>query len=812
MHDFLQDVRYGVRILLNHRLVFCVSLITLAIGIAASTVGFSVFYNLLFNAFAARDAQRLAVPVTGGVEPLICSLSCIDSIRAQNHVFEDVVGYGRGIALLTDGGGTHQLYDAPVTGNAFDFYGVPPFLGRNIGPADESPSASPVFAISYKTWINEFNADPTILGKTFALHGKPSTLIGIMPPRFQAYGALTQIWTLFGPDRTTGQKPSGQMMVRLKRGVSLAAASAELDLIVKRLAEAKPDQFPKHAPVGLQSAEDFLLGPYGIGGAGGSDYGLRQMLRILFAGVVMLLLIACINVANLLLIRTTARQKEIAIRCSLGATRMRLIRQLLTESFILASLACALGCLFAYFGMKAASAIIPQKGLSVGEEAVIGLNPVVLLFALAVTAISTFLCGLAPAFHAASGDLNTRMAGMGSGGSDARRPRRFRSALVISEVSLSFVLLIGTGLMMRSFLRLTHVDLGFNPKRLIFAAFGSHGARKNPEQQKALLDSILRNIKALPGVDDVAVNYSLPGYNGGGGSEITVPESGHTEEGGFEPCSESLLNTLRLRVLRGQWLSDDQAKLTPQAAVINQTFAQHFFADSDPIGRLFEARAMRASSQQTTKTYRIVGVVNDVKNYDGPRQPVRPMAYVPYEFSGSVILIRTNISPRSLMPTIQRQIWKLDPTVVFAQFEPLQETFERLTYSAPRFGIDIFAPLAGIGLILVIAGVFSVASYTVMLQTRNIAIRMALGARVADIIQMILRNGIVLVTTGIGFGLAVSFALTRVLASQLWGISTMDPWTFATITIVVLGAGVSACTIPARRAAQTDPMVALRHE
>lgn len=805
-------MRYGLRILLKDRLVFCVAVLTLAIGIASATVGFSVFYNLLFNAFAARDANRLAVPMEHGAEPLRCSLSCIETIRAQNDVFEDLVGYGRRTVLLTDGRMTHQLYDAPVTTNAFDFYGVPAFLGRGITPEDENASAPPVFVLSYATWRNDFNSDPTILGKAFTVDGKPSTLVGIMPPRFQAYGALTQIWTPLVPFGSAGaHEPSGQMMARLKPGVSLQAASAELDVIVKRLAELNPKEFPKHVSARVESARDFFLGPYGIGGAGGSEYGMSQMLRNLFAAVMMLLFISCINVANLLLARTTARQREIAIRSALGATRLRLLRQLLAESFILASVACALGCACAYFGTKAASAIIPHKGLSVGGEAVIGLNPAVLAFAVTVSVLSIFLCGLTPALHAVSGDLSGQIAGNDNAGSKAIRHKNFRSALIISEVALSFVLLIGSGLMLRSFLKLTSVDVGFNPKRLIFAVFGSHGASKTSEEQKLFLDSVVRGVKALPGVDDVAVNYSLPGYNGGGGNEITIPGSEHKEEGGFEPCSESLLRTLGLHVLRGQWFSESQTGSTPAVAVINETFARHFFDDSDPIGRVFEGRPMRGDSRPTTR-YQIIGVVNDVKNYDGPKQPVRPMAYVPYGFAGSVLLIRTNVEPRPLMPTIQREIWKLDPMVVFAQFEPLDETFDRLTYSAPKFGLEAFAPLAVIGLVLVLAGVFSVMYYSIALQARDIGIRMALGARAVDIIKMVLQNGIGSVAIGIAIGLAGSFALTRVVASQLWGISATDPWTFVGVIFLVIFAGLLACLTPARKAAETDPIVALRHE
>ncbi len=812
-----QDLRFGLRSLVKDRRFTLLAVLALALGIGSTTIVFSVFYNLLFNSIAAKDASRLAVPMGKGSEPLRCTLPDIDAIREQNQVFEDVVGYGRGIVIVSDGNETYQLYESRVTANAFDFYGVPPYLGRGITARDGVPGTPLVFVIGYETWKSDFNADPRIVGKAFMVSGEPRTLIGVMPPRFHAFGALVQVWRPFtetrdsaGSDRTQG----GQILARLKPGVTLKTASADLNVIVKRLAQIHPDDFPKYPTVRVDSATDFLLGPYGIGGAGGSEIDLKEMLYDLLAAVMMLLLIACTNVANLLLARATIREKEIAIRSALGASRGEIIRQLLVESSVLAMAACALGCVLAFWGMKGATAIVPHKGISIGGEFVFGLDRAVLLFTLGITVLTTLVCGLVPAFYATRTDLQPMLTGNGNGMGGTLRHGKYRAALVITEVALSIILLTGAGLMCRSFYVLTHVELGFNPKNLLIAAFGSRGVPKNAEKQKVFLDTVLEKLKTLPGVANAAVNYTLPGYNGGGGSEITVPGSTHSEEGGFEVCGESLFQTLGLQLLRGKWFSDYQEGSAPHVAVINETLARNFFGHADPVGRRIEARPIHSEAQSIPAvSYDVIGVVADVKNYNGPKQPVRPMGYTPYSVpNGFVILIKTSVAPRSLMRAIQQQIWEIDSSVTFGQFEPLEETFDRLTYSAPEFGLAAIAPLAGVCLLLVVIGVFSVMAYTVSLQTREIGIRMALGAQQKDIMGMVLKKGLGLIVMGTVIGLLATFNLTRFLASQIWGIPANDPWTIGFVVTLIMAVGLAACWLPARRAARVDPLVALRYQ
>ncbi len=838
VENIFQDFRYAVRGLSRDRKFVGTAVFALALGIGAATVAFSAFYNLLFNAFAAKDARRLVVltmqnAAAGGrpefLEPLEGSLSDLDAIRRQSSVFEDVAGLARGIELLNDGKDNHQVYVAHVTGNAFDFYGVLALLGRGLVAEDAKPGAPAVFVMAYRTWLGEFGGDSSLMGKSFLLNGEQRMLVGIMPQRFHAFGALHQVWTPITDARSAGgteREPSvGTIMARLKPGVSVAAASSELDVIVKQLAKNKPEAFPKRFTARVQTATDFLMGPWGIGNAGGAEtehFDIKHMLYDLLAGVLLLLLIACSGVANLLMARGAAREKEIAVRTALGATRWRLVRQLLVESAVLATAACALGCVFAYFGMKVVAASIPNKGASAGGEVVIGLDSMVLFFTLGVAAVTTLLCGLAPALRAVRRDVQPMLTGNGKGKGGSLRHGKLRGALVIVEVALSIVLLTGAGLMMRSFYELTHIDLGFNARNLLFvAAFSPRGANYKPEQQGVIFKKIAERLKTMPGVTELAINNSLPGYNTSRRYEATVPGSTHSELAGFDKCSESLLQTLEMQMVSGRWLSRSDVDSADHVAVINQTMATRFFGTENPLGRQVLAKAFVDKSQPPQDTYfQVIGVLRDIKDF-GPQVPVLPMAFIPYtiqeggmSFSGGgFFFLRTKGEPGLLMNSVRKEVWAVDRDQMFSpESGPYTEEFYTLTYSAHELGLTTFTGVAGIALVLVVIGVFSVMAYTVSLRTQEIGVRMALGAQRGEILRMVLRRGAVLIGTGIGIGVFASYGLTRFLASQIWGVSATDPWTFGAVVALVVVTGLAACLLPARRAAGVDPLVALRYE
>ena len=838
MTGLFQDLRYTLRQLCKNPGFAAVSILTLALGIGATTVIFSVFYNLRYDGFAAKDPSQLVVPVMQSAEgsvqakPMYISLSELDAVREQNHVFQSIVGYSSArIMLVGDGTQTDQFYDTRVTSDAFEFYGISPLLGRGIAPGDGLPGAPHVFVMNYKTWQSSFNGDPKILGNEYTVNGEPRTLVGIMPPRFQAYGSLPQIWIPItwthdsqpAPQGSPDQEPQVALLARLKPGITLQMASADLDVIVKRLAALHPNDYPKHFTARVESAGDFLMGPGGIGTAGGAgfDSDIKHLLYDLLIAAMLLLLIACSNVANLLLARATVREKEIAVRSALGATRARIVRQLLVESATLATAACVAGCVLAYFGMKVVAVEIPPGWFGVGGEISLRLNVPVLLFAVGIAALATLLCGLAPALHSVGRNLQPHLTMIGGDTNDSFRYGKFRAALVIGQVALSIVLLIGGGLMGRSYIRLTHVDLGFNPKNVLVVGFmPPHGRDASPDKEKmyspqqgVVLRQAIERLKNLPGVAEVAVQDTIPGYGPGSGPEVTVPGATHSEKVGFEGCDENLLRTLELHLMDGRWLSSQDLQTAKYVAVINQSLARDFFGDRNPLGQQLKVKAfLTHSGAPQDATFEIIGVVRDVKNV-GPQQPAHPMAFVPSTTNRSPwLLVKTKVEPTSMMHAVQQQIWAVDPDEVFWVFDPLPTFLHKLTYATPEFGLTMIAPLGGIALLLVITGVFSVMAYTVALQTHEFGIRLALGAQEVQVSVMVIKRSLRLVLAGVVIGLLASYLLTRFIASQIWGIPARDPWTFGAVAISIVVVALAASYIPARRAAKVDPMMALRYE
>ena len=833
MDTLLQDFRYFLRMLAKAPGFAAVAVLTLALGIGASTVGFSVFYNLLFNAFAAKNASRLVVPVVldaesqGDKRLLTCSLSDLDLIRKQNRVFENIVGSSTSIVLLDDGLKTYQFNDSQVTSDAFEFYGVSALLGRGIEPDDGKVGAPPIFVMSFKAWKDEFNGDLNALGKSYAVDGEPRLLVGVMPPRFHAYGPGTEIWipiTWNSGVAGSGQAVRLNLLGRLRRGATLEAASSNFEVIANRLAAIHPNDFPKHFTARVESAEDFLMGPKGGGPAFHSD--VKHLVYDLLVAVMILLLIACSNVANLLLARGAVREKEIAVRSALGATRGRLVRQLLAESSLLAISACVLGCFFAWIGLKFVATALPQTGgtdsvfAAVGGEVVVGLGVPVLAFAVLVTFLTALICGLAPALRVVRADVQPYLAGSKSA-SRSFGHGKFRAGLVIGEVALSIVLLVGAGLMIRTLFLLTHVDLGFNPKNVLMVAFIPPPAHAKVPPRKwftsprgeAVLQEVADRLKGLPGVVDVSIQDTIPGYGPGRGPQVTAPGSGRVEEAGFLSCDENFMRTVELRLIEGSWLSRDQVDTAQHVVVINQRLAQDLFGEGNPVGQQLEVQKFQGVSISSEDTYfQIVGVVADIKTV-GPQQPAIPIVFIPFTVrGGNFLLLKTGVPPDSLKRAVQEQVWEVDPNEIFVVLDPLTAFLQRLTYAPSEFGVAMFGPLASIALLLVIAGVFSVMAYTVSLQTHEIGIRVALGAKQGNIMRMVLLRGLRLVAAGIVVGVAASLVLTRFIASQIWGIAATDAVTFASVAILLTTVALAASWIPARRAMKIEPMEALRYE
>jgi putative ABC transport system permease protein len=830
MGSFLQDINFALRMLRKSPGFAAVAVLTLALGIGASTVGFSVFYNLAFNAFAAKDASRLAIPTVqdseGYVSPLSCSVADLDLVRQENHTFENIVGYDPfGWVPFSDGPQHFQFEDTRVTPDAFEFYGVPALLGRGIEPQDGKSGAPPVFVMSYKTWLDSFNGDPKVLGKSYIVDEEPRTLVGIMPPRFQAFGPLAQIWipiTWTHVASPSDAQTQLTLLGRLKPGVNLKSASANFDVITRSLAALHPKDFSPHFTTRVESAADWLLGYHPGGQMFFPD--TRHLIYDLLGAVAILLLIACCNVASLLLVRATLREKEIAVRAALGATRGRLIRELLAESLPVAVSACIVGCAFAWLGVKLVATVLPTMAHSywgdLGSEVKIGLNLPVLAFAMATALITAVICGLAPALHATRADVQPHLSGSGKGGSAMVGRGALRGALVIGEVALSIALLVGAGLMIRTLFAVTHVDLGFNPKDVLLLMFMptlghdqglNKGAVLSP-QGTVMLQRMAERLRALPGVRDVSVQETIPGYGPGGGPQVTVPGSGRSEEAGILGCDDNFSDAIELRLIEGRWLSRNDVSAAQHVVVINEKLARDFFGEKNPVGQQLTVKGFQGFGRVPQDTdFEIVGVAANIKS--GPQRPVIPMVFAPVTLRGGfVLLLKTSVSPASLVPAVQQQVWAVNRNEVIVFDKPLTDFLHELTYAAPEFAVTMFAPLGSIALLLVVAGVFSVMAYTVSLQTHEIGIRMALGAQQGNVLRMVLARGLRLVAAGIVLGVAASLELTRFIASQIWGVSATDPATFVSVAVLLTLVALAACYIPARRAMRIDPMVALRYE
>ena len=808
----IQDLRFGLRMLRKNPGFTAVAVLTLALGIGATTIIFSAIDSILIHPLIYRDADRLASfsihdlskPTQDGRGGF--SLPEYMDFDEQNHVFEGMQGIAALDVLYFDGQSTLLFDGSWVTPNAFDFLGVKPLLGRGLTVDDGKPDSPPVFAMSYRLWTKQFNQDPKIVGTTLTLNGVPRTLVGIMPPRFQIMNR--DIFMPIAMKHTdamgSGNAPAYfAVRGRLKRGVTLQAATADLEVIAKRLSTVYPKDYPTRFSVLAKMANDYIIGTF------------RNTLYALVGAVLMLLLIACTNVANLLLARATAREKEIAVRASLGARNGRLIQQLLVESFVLAVAASVVGCIFAYVGMQKFVDAIPPFTLS--SSTVVRFSPSALLVALSISALAILLCGLAPALHAVRGELHTRLMGSGKGVSTGSRSGSLRSVLVVAEVALSIVLLVGAGMAMRSLFAMQQVDLGFNPTNIMTARVAlPPGRYDTADQKRAFFQQVLSRVTALPGVTSATVTNSLPPY-GGIQSEITVPGKVHAErwDSLMELCSPGYFPTLELHVLGGRVLSEEDIYTARHVAVINERLARNYFPNEDPIGKTIKFNLLDRQKDAPHDAYfEIVGVVKDSKN-QGVKESPMPEAFVPYTITGAFfrgIMVRTFADPLLMLPSARREIAAVDSGVPLTLTGSVEGYLQQFTYAGPQFSFIMMGATAGVGLVLVVIGVFSVMAYSVSLQTHDIGVRMALGAQQNDVLRVVVRQGGRLIALGILLGLFASFVLARYMGSQFWGVSVTDPFTYVAVVFIVVVTGLIACLLPARKACKVDPLVALHYE
>jgi putative ABC transport system permease protein len=807
-----QDFKYGFRMISKNPGFAAVAILTLALGIGASAAIFSVIDGVLLNPFPYANAKRLVVMeiddadqsgdngARAGVTP-----GEFREYVAQNHVFDRVAGYTRADLLYTTAEGTERFNGQLVSPGTFDALGVPPLMGRAIAAEDYKPGAPPVFAMRYKTWATRFNADPNILNQPFVLNGVSRTLVAIMPPRFAFGGG--DMWV---PDSVDPANATTDMFFQywnliggLKPGVTPTQAEADLTAIAKHLATVYPSEYPKHFRVQVDRYVDAVVGQF------------RETLFIVLAAVGLLLLIGCANVASLLMARATTREKEFAVRSALGASRARLVRQMLIESLLLAAGGAVLGCALAWAGLETLVAMIPPQILP--EEAVVQMNAPVLLFALTVAIATALLFGLAPALQISRKNLNSPLRDGGRGLSSGFRQGRVRGLVVTVEVALSLTLLVGAGLLMRSFIALRDVNLGLKPDHVLVIRLPLPEARyKTADQVNAFFRPLLPRLRALPGVSEVTETSTLPPY-GGLPSGVEVP--GKTPEPGsrtfYQLVSEGYFPTLRISIAQGRAFNEAEVDGARKVAVVNQTFVKRYLNGENPLGQKFHlTEPEKLPDPVKDAWFEVVGVAVDAKN-QGLEKPALPEVWLPYTITGSGrrgVMVRTAGDPLAMMHAVQTEVWATDRNVALTMSDTLENYIHSYSYAQPEFGFLLMAIFAGVGLILVTIGVYSVIAYTTARRTHEIGIRMALGAEPTSICRLIIVQGGRMAVAGVVIGLAASFALTRLLASMLFQVKPNDPLILACVSALVLLVTLLACYIPAQRAMKVDPIVALKHE
>ncbi len=803
MESLLQDLRYALRSLRKQPAFTALAVLTLALGIGGATTMFSVIQNVLLDPFPYVDARHVVMPQVRDAKSASNSGRASFKPReflefaAQRQVFSDVIGSAGETILYTTREGTERLTGSLCSGNMFQFLGVPALLGRTLTPDDAKPGAPPVFVIRYNSWVARFNSDPAVLGQTFVLNGVPHTLVGIMPPRFTKAEGEFYLAVAIDPAAAAIRDKPFRFQARLQPGVTLPQAEAAIDTFAHHRAQVHPEDYPPKFSIRIVSWVDNIVRDF------------RQTLYTLAAAVGLLLFIACANVANLLA-RASTREKEMAVRAALGAGRGRIMRQLLVESFVLALLGMLLGCVFARSGINVLAALIPDRAIP--DETDIHLNVPALLFSLGAAAVTALAFGLVPALQAARTNLTDALKSSGAG--SGFRRGKFQGALVITEVALSLVLLSGAGLLMRSFAKIQAQEPGLDTEHLLYAPLTlPRGAYDTAAAKQKFFRALLPQLETLPGVVAVSAGTSLlPMRSLDSPVEIRGQAATEVRHARYDLCSENYFTTLGLRRLRGRLLEAAEIDAARPVAVVNETFARHFFADADPIGQ--QVRVARAAGGGGDAWFEIVGVIADFKN-DGVVAPPAPEIFLPYTVTADgdrAIFVRTAGEPMALLASVRREIWAADRSVALTESDGVAHYLTRYAYAAPRFTLVVLGAFAGVGLVLVALGVYSVMAYVVARRTRDFGVRMALGAGAGDVLRLVFSTGFGLIGAGIVIGLAASLAVTRVLANQLWQVSPHDFPTLAGVVGIIVLTGLAACFFPARRATRVDPLVALRHE
>jgi putative ABC transport system permease protein len=801
METLLKDIRYGIRSLLQRPGFTAIAVLTLALGIGANTTLFSFVNGILLRPLPYKDAERLVVldetAPKQGIESFAVSYPNYVDWRQQNTVFEDVGIFTDGNYTFVGAGEPEQIPGARVSQGLFELLGVDPTMGRTFTVEEDRPETNNVVILSNGLWQRRFGSDPNVVGQPVSINGRTSTVIGVMPAGFK-FPEVAELWMPMGlTDKLFTRTDHGlDSIARLKPNITLEQAQAEMNVIARRIEERHPVT-NEGLGVNVFRLRDRLVGDY------------RQALLILLGVVVFVLLIACANVANLLLARSSSRRQEFALRAALGASRARIIRQLLTESAVLTVLGGVLGVLLAVWGKNLLLAAIP------GEMPFwmkFDLDPRVLGFTLALSLLTGLIFGIAPALQASKNDLNDALkeGGRNAGGAHYR----LRSSLVVAEVALSLMLLIGAGLMLRSFAKLGSVDAGIRPENVLTVEVPLPRA-KYPEgaKQSAFFKELVTRVRALPGVSSAAAISGVP-LRGGWGRSLTVEGFPVLSVGQAPMINHSVVTpnyfqTMGIPLREGRDFNDSDIDGSTRVTVVDERLARQYWPGASPLGK----RIRFGPPESNEPWHIIVGVVGSVRNRRLDQDTVQTI-YVPYQqipVRGMTMALRTSGDPESLTSAVRESVRALDKDQPIANVLTMETVISRSVWQQ-RFYTILFGVFAALALVLAAVGIYGVMSYAVTQRTHEIGIRMALGARAIDVLRMVVKNGMTLITIGVVIGLVGAFALTRLLATMLFGITPTDSLTFVAVSAVLGLVALVACFVPARRATKVDPLVALRYE
>lgn len=806
MQSLWQELRYGLRLMFKRPGFTAVVLAVLALGIGANTAIFSVVNSVLLRPLSYPDSERILTiwedhtrregPAREWTSP-----PGFQDWREQTGVFEQVAAVNNWGPTLTESGEPEMLTGASVSYSAFSVAGVKPILGRHFTAEEDKAGAGKVVVLSQRLWQRRFSSDPAIVGKAIRLSGESFTVIGVMPAGFQLpIINNAEIFRTIAPTFNPGCQrgcATIRVIARLRPDVTFDRAKTEMAALAGRIEQQFPED-NKNVGVTLVPLQEFMVG------------NVRPAMLALLLAVGFVLLIACANVANLMLAKAAAREREIAIRAAMGASRWQLIRQLLSESLLLALIGGGLGLLLAYWMVDLLKSISPDGTPRMDEVAIDGRA---LLFSLGVSMLTGLLCGLVPALQASKSDLNQSLREAGAGGKATAGGGKVRSALVVAEIATALTLLVGAGLLMRSFLVLQSVDPGFSPVNILTARIGlPQTAYPKREQVSTFYNQLHERLKALPGVQSVSFGSSVPmtGVNTDTGFIVEgrpLPPPDQRPTAWFSIVGHDYFHTLSIRLREGRTFDDRESQNSPGTVVISQSMARRYWPGETAVGKRI------GFGGDQVQWAEIVGVVSDVNQF-GLSTDARPTFYFSERQRSRnfmTLVLRANGDPQRYVSSIRSEVQALDKNLAVSSVETMEGIISD-SIAVPRLVLLLFGSFAAVAMLLAGLGIYGVMAYSVTQRTHEIGIRVALGAQARDVLKLVLGQGMKLTILGILFGLAASFALTRLMTDLLFGISPSDPLTFAGIALLLSLVALLACYLPARRAMKVDPMIALRYE